>query len=36
MNSEMVSTLGFDDMSCIGPQLLETAECLIITIEHFT
>ena len=23
-------------MSCIGPQLLETAERLIITIEHFS
>ena len=30
-----VSTALITDMSCMGPQLLKTAECLSITIEHF-
>ena len=35
--TEMVSTLGFYDINELHrPQLLETAGCLVITIEHFS
>ena len=34
---EMVSAQCFiTEMSCMGPQLLETAGCLLIAIEHFS
>ena len=37
MKLEIFSTLGFYDINeLLGPQLLETAECLIITIEQFS
>ena len=31
-----VPTALITEMSCVGPQLLETAGCLIVTIEHFS
>ena len=38
MNMEMASTQGsyYKKTSCMGPQWLETAGCLIMTIEHFS
>ena len=37
MNMEMASTQGsYYEMSCMGPQLLETAGCLNISIEHLS